>query len=180
MNTKTSKYSPPETEKDLLLAWIRRTREAQMAHYEMARSLSSYDRWFGVPAIIISAVVGVSAFSSVAAEVIPNYAKIIVGCLSVAAGVLSSLQTFFKFSERGEKHNVAGIRYGCLRRKLEHLYTQPSEKLEKKLLDGLRHEMDSLAEDAPHVPANVFPKVQANIYYTGNSAAGGELVQSGL
>lgn len=169
MNTKTSQYVPPETDKALVLAWVRRTRENQTAHYLMAQSLSRYDRWFGVPAIVISALVGISAFSSIAAEVIPNYAKIAVGCLSVLAGVLTSLQTFFKFSERSEKHNTAGIRYGCLRRKLEYLHIQ--EKIDKKVLEGLLQELDKLAEDSPHVPASIFPKVQSNIHFIGGQAA---------
>jgi hypothetical protein len=168
MSTKTSQYMPPQNDKELVLAWIRRTRESQFSHYEMAQTLSRRGLWFGVPAIVISAAVGVSAFSSVAMEVIPAYAKIIIGLLSVAAAALSALQTFFKFSERAEKHKSAGVQYGCLRRKLEQLYTQPADKLDKKQLAELRQEMDLLAQESLHVPAHILPRVQSNVHFVAN------------
>jgi hypothetical protein len=39
----------------------------------------------------------------------------------VAAAILASLQTFLGYSERAEKHRVAGAKYGAVGRELETL-----------------------------------------------------------
>ena len=152
----------------MVLAWIRRTRESQMAHYEMANILSARERWLGVPVILITTVVGTSVFASLNAQVIAVEAKIAVGMFSVIAAVLSSLQTFFKYSERSDKHRSAGARFGAVRRKLEVIYAENTQCQEKHYIATLREELDRLAEESPHVPVTVFEKIQKNIYYTGD------------
>ena len=117
-----SKYEPAKTDADLLITWLRRARESQFAHYAAADDLSLKGHALGVPVILLTTIVGASAFASVAAEVVPTYAKLLVGAFSVLAAVLSGLQTFFKFSERADKHRVFGARYGALRRELEQLH----------------------------------------------------------
>lgn len=47
---------------------------------------------------MLTTLVGASALGSVAADVVPTYAKLIVGTLSLLAAVLSGLQTFFKYA----------------------------------------------------------------------------------
>jgi hypothetical protein len=162
VKTKTSQYLPPETEIDLVLAWIRRTRESQLSHYALANSLAHYDKWLGIPVIIIAAIIGSSVFSSIDAGTIPTWAKLIIGFLSVVAGILSSLQTFFKFSERSEKHQLAATRYGSIRRKLEAVYAQNDTQIDENYLNELRESLDNLARESPHVPVGVFKKIQEN------------------
>ena len=124
-------YQPPQDVKELVLAWLRRARESQMAHYEMANVLSRRSQWLGVPVILITAIVGTSVFASIAAEPIAVEAKVVVGLLSVFAAVLSSLQTFFKFSERAEKHRAFAARYGAVRREIEALFAEGVATQEK-------------------------------------------------
>jgi hypothetical protein len=47
--TKTSKYIPPQCEEQLVLAWLRRARESQLAHYKMADALTKKGRFLGAP-----------------------------------------------------------------------------------------------------------------------------------
>lgn len=161
MSTTSSKYLPPSSPEELILAWLRRARESQMAHYEMAQILNRRSHLLGVPVIIITAVVGTSVFASVAAQVISTEAKLIIGSLSVFAAVLSSLQTFFKFSERAEKHKSFAARFGSVRRELEVLYATGKTASEPNYVAILREKLDRLAEEAAHVPTAVFEKVQA-------------------
>lgn len=93
-------------------------------------------------------------------------AKLAVGLLSVLAAILSSLQTFFKFSERAEKHRLFAARFGSVRREFEGFYAAGSVENEPNYLNVLRDKLDRLAEEAPHVPSTVFSKVQKNILYT--------------
>src|SRR4051812_36367883 len=94
---------PPQSREQLVLDWHRRSRELQSAHYECAKPLERYNVLFGIPVIALSTLVGTSVFASVGKEA-SKEVQIVVGCISVLAGVLSALQTFLRFSERASKH----------------------------------------------------------------------------
>jgi hypothetical protein len=141
-----------------------------MAHYEMANVLARRGQFLGVPVILITALIGTSIFATITAQVIPTQAKVIVGLVSVIAAVLASLQTFYKYSERAEKHRMFGARFGSVRRELEMLYAEDQMLDDLKRLETLCGKLDRLAEEAPHVPAKVFLQVQRSILYTGERA----------
>lgn len=163
MPLQTSRFVPPPSTDELVLAWLRRARESQLAHYEMATSLSRRGYWLGGPVIAITAIVGTSVFASVATEVIPVAAKLVVGGMSVIAATMSSLQTFFKFSERAEKHKSFGARFGSIRRELEELHASGTAAAEPRHISSLREKLDRLAEEAPHVSVAAFEKVQRSL-----------------
>lgn len=168
MNTISTPYQPPQNVRELVLAWLRRARESQMAHYEMANILALRERWLGVPVILITTIIGTSVFASLTATAIAPEAKIIVGLLSVLAAVMSGLQTFFKYSERAEKHRSTAARFGAIRRKLEAIYAEEREIQEPHYVSSMREELDRLGEEAPHIPVAVFEKIKKNIFYTGD------------
>lgn len=160
MAVPTSKYSPPATPEELVLAWLRRARESQLSHYEMANRLAKRNLWMGVPVIAITAMVGTSAFASVVADLVPVWAKVAAGGASVLAAVLASLQTFFKFSERAERHKTFAAKFGAVRRELETLHASGRAAAEPSFVGVLREKLDRLAEEAPAVPADVFAHIQ--------------------
>lgn len=155
----STRYTPPANDAELVLAWLRRARESQFFHYNAAKRLGRYGRVFGVPVIVITAIVGASAFASILSQTVPLYAKLIVGLCSLVATVLSSLQTFFKFSERSEKHRIFGAKFGAVRRELETLHIQAQIKSTE--LTAVRAKLDKLAEEAPDVDAAVFSREKA-------------------
>lgn len=110
--------------------------------------------------MVITAIVGTSAFASVMAELVPVWAKVAVGGASVLAAVLASLQTFFKFSERAERHKTFAAKFGAVRRELETLHASGRAAEEPSSIDSLREKLDRLAEEAPAVPADVFEHIQ--------------------
>ena len=160
MATATSKYTPPGTPEELVLAWLRRARESQLSHYEMANRLARRNLWMGVPVIAITALVGTSAFGSVVADLVPIWAKVAAGSASVLAAVLASLQTFFKFSERAERHKTFAAKFGAVRRELEALHASGKVAQEANFVTVLREKLDKLAEEAPAVPSDVFTHIQ--------------------
>ncbi len=167
--TVSSMYIPPRNPEELVLAWIRRSRESQMAHYEMANIFARRDKWLGVPVILITSAVGTSVFASLAASTVEPWQKIVIGMLSVFAAVLSSLQTFFRYSELSEKHKMAAARFGAVRRKLETIFAGHTEESESHYIGTLREELDKLAAESPHVPVRVFEVVQKHMQYVGTS-----------
>jgi hypothetical protein len=161
--TSPTPYEPPLDEDTLLLKWIRRARESQMSHYDMADLLSVRDRRLGLLVTGITAFVGTSVFLSLNAVVVSPWLRIFVGLISVTAAVSAALQTFFKYAERAEKHRSAGARYGAVRRKLEAIYAGDADARDGHYLTAIRDELDRLAEDSPNVPPVVFHRTQRNL-----------------
>ena len=73
--------------------------------------MDSDGRVFGVPVIVITAIVGASAFASILSQTVPLYAKLIAGLCSLAATVLSSLQCrrAFKSTQRCALNFTQGL-----------------------------------------------------------------------
>jgi hypothetical protein len=149
-------YLPPGNMRDLLSIWMCRARDSKVAHYEMANRLGRRGQWLGLPVMLITVIVGTSAFASIADQAVSIAAKLTIGLLSVLATILSSLQTFFKFSERAEKHRRCGAQYGAIERELEALFAENGATFDPLYVASLREKLDRLAEDAPHVPWQVF------------------------
>ncbi|MCI0410846.1 MAG: SLATT domain-containing protein, partial [Acidobacteria bacterium] len=107
----------------LLKDWRQRMAAASEAHYKLASGLRKKNLMLGVPVVIFSSIVGTSLFATLADPEagIPPAFKITVGSISVAAAILSALQTFLRFGERAEKHVVAADWYAAVRRDIDQL-----------------------------------------------------------
>lgn len=146
----------------LLAKWHKRLRESQFSHYAAAESFSARNTMFGLPVVILSAIVGSTAIigsSAVASSGAawpwpPPWLSALLGCSSLVAGVLAAIQTYFGFAEKSEKHRAAGARYGAIRRHVEQaqalLKTLGPERL-VETLDTIREQIDALADEAPNV-----------------------------
>ena len=156
-------YEPPVDETQLLLKWIRRARESQMSHYDMADLLSARDHLVGWLVTGLTAVVGTTAFASLALTAVSLEMRIFVGLVSVAAVVSAALQTFLRYAERAEKHRAAGARYGAVRRRLEAIFAGDADARDGHYLTAIRDELDRLAEDSPNVPPRIFYRTQRRL-----------------
>jgi conflict system pore-forming effector with SLATT domain len=107
-----------KSQAELIPEWYRRVAVTQYAHYLSADHFGARKYWLGVPAVLLSTLVGTSVFATIERQ--PElWLQIAVGLSSVAAALLASLQTFMGYTERAEKHRMAGARYGALGRELE-------------------------------------------------------------
>lgn len=145
----------------LLRDWKRRCRESQRNHYIAANRYLRRNRFIGIPAIVLSAVLGTGVLASTQANV-GNLWKIAVGLLGVAAAVLTALQVNLNHAERAEHHKSAGARYAAVRREIEQTLALPPGSPEElaKVLDRVRDRMDSLAEQSPALPPDLWDKSQ--------------------
>jgi hypothetical protein len=140
----------------LLTDWFRRARESQMIHYECG---SHYERWnylLGVPAMILSAVVGTAVFTSLDATDIGNY-KILIGLISMLATIVTALHTFLGYAQRSEKHKAAAAGYSSIRKTLERIKTTPENYAENfdNEMAVMQSEFDNLATSSPSVPESI-------------------------
>ena len=77
--------------------------------------------------------------------------QIVVGLASVAAAWLASLQTFLGYSERAEKHRIAGAKYGALGRELEQIRASDTT-LTFDEISAVRKRLNDLAVESPNNP----------------------------
>ena len=147
--------------RDLLENWGNRTVVAIDAHYYCSRFYSKRHYWLGIPAILLSAIVGSSIFAMTQSQAKYD-AAILLGLLSVVSAVLSSLQTFFRFSERAELHKATASKYSAVKREIELLLTNPSLNYAdtERELNTLRHRLDDLSSSSPKIPEGVWEKTR--------------------
>ena len=142
------------THKDVLDDWYQRVSATQRAHYLSADHFGRRKYWLGIPAVILSTVVGTSVFATLQKQ--PAAAlQIAVGLGSVFAALLTSLQTFLGYGERAEKHRISGAKYGALGRELEMLRAS-NETPSVETLSDVRKRLDDLALESPNNPFPIF------------------------
>src|SRR5262249_46272001 len=108
----------------ILEDWHSSVRRLHFAHNVEAARFEQLRRHLGFTATALSTVVGTTVFATL--ETSPNvYIKIVVGLLSIAAAVLGSLQTFLNYPELAEKHKIAAVEYGELKRTIKRLQASP-------------------------------------------------------
>lgn len=99
-------------------------------------------------------------FASIAQDSTAQSVKIAVGLISIIAAVLSALQTFLSYGELAQKHKVAGVKYGALRREIEEALTSDLEtQLTSVDLKSIRTRWDAIDQEVPPLPQRIYNKV---------------------
>jgi hypothetical protein len=121
-----------------------------MAHYASADTLRLLNYFIGVPAAILSSIVGTAVFAGLEKGSAQTY---IIASISILTAVLAGLQTFLRFSERAVQHATAGDWYSAVRRDIEATLHLPIEfrGRAKDCLDKFRKEMNRVAQDSPEL-----------------------------
>lgn len=113
-----------EKQQELIDVWETDFRIICHAHYDADVRAEHRNYQLGISVIVLSAIVGSAIFVSLDPS---TYVRIIVGLLSLGSVVLASLQTFFKWSEKAEKHRETGARFGALLKEVEQHKAIPPE-----------------------------------------------------
>jgi hypothetical protein len=170
-----SKVTLPKVEwndsiEDLYDSWYRRVAAAEHGHRVMADRMRRRHLLLGIPVVVLSTLVGTSAFASISKAhgdsitflgVDPDAILIIVGTISVLAAVLSSLQTFLRYATRAEGHRIAALRYETLRRDMATTLALPREVRGQpdRALDSVRGRMDRYAKESPTIGERTWVKL---------------------
>jgi hypothetical protein len=132
---------------------------AQASQNESASSLRTvkqlyqYNMWLGIPAALLSAIIGTSIFATLKQDVV-MWVKITAGVTSLTAAALASLQTVLKFSEHASQHHDVAASYGAINRSIEVAQAFPpnSKEQAQALMLDLQKRMDDLPKQAPAIP----------------------------
>jgi len=144
-------------------------------HHLAAARQSRLNHLFGVPAAVISAIVGTTVFATLEQNPETTW-RIIVGLVLILSAVLSTLQTRFNYADAAGKHKTAGIRYSAVRRRLELFELKcadPSLDRQSALaeLEKIIADLEKLAEDLPAIPDRMWNQAKAE-YERDNPAYG--------
>ena len=173
-----AKAAPPKVEwddsiEDLLDSWYRRVAAAEHGHRLMADRMRRRHLLLGIPVVILTTLVGTSAFASISKAhgnsitflgIDPDAVLVIVGTISVLAAVLSSLQTFLRYATRAEGHRIAALRYETLRRDMATTLALPraARGQPDRALDNVRGRMDRYAKESPTIGERTWEKLAGN------------------
>ncbi|MCI0635655.1 MAG: SLATT domain-containing protein [Actinobacteria bacterium] len=160
---------------DLYGSWHRRVAAAERGHRLMADRLRRRHLLIGIPVVVLTTLVGTSAFASLnnarsdsitTRGIDSDVVLVIVGTLSVLAAVLSSLQTFLRYATRAEAHRIAALRYETLRREMAKKLTIPREARgdPDRDLDQARLRMDRYAKESPNIGEREWQKLTAEFH----------------
>jgi hypothetical protein len=160
---------------DLYGSWHRRVAAAERGHRLMADRLRRRHLLIGIPVVVLTTLVGTSAFASLNSAqsdsittrgVDSDVALLLVGTISVIAAVLSSLQTFLRYATRAEAHRIAALRYETLRREMAKELTIPREARgdPDRDLDSARQRMDRYSKESPNIGERQWNKLAAEFH----------------
>ena len=141
-------------------------------HIGHTRSAVVYDRRakiLGVAATLISAIIGTTLFSAIASST--NTTLIAAaGLLSVAAVILSALQTFLGYGQLAATHHAAAIAYGALRRRVELITVFRDSSGLREQMPVIAAAWTKLGENSPDLPLGIYE--YARKWVTGRRNAG--------
>jgi hypothetical protein len=135
------------------------------AHYIAANYYAALNRLFGVPVIVITAMVGTTIFATLNESPDPKW-KIAAGLFSLIGTVLASLQTSLGFANTAQKHKFAGENYRAIQRRFETFqlkFAEAGRELRTSAIteyERLTQELDEIPKKCPTVPDWCYEKAK--------------------
>lgn len=136
-----------EGEKSLGLSWL---------HNKCEEYFGLRNNLISIPVIILSTLVG--AASASASQFFPGQQVMTglgIGSISIATGILSTINSYFAFAKRTEAHRLADIHFQKVYRFICVELTLPrTERIRAKdMLKIVRDQIERLAETSPPIPS---------------------------
>ena len=160
-----------EPVEQLYRSWLRRVAAAESGHRRMAGQMWHRYLALGIPVVVLTTIVGTSVFASLTTNESGDpstsvQVRVIVGTVSLLAAVLSSLQTFLRYSVRSEGHRVAAMRYEALRRDMTKTLALPpgSRGDAVRELDSVRQRLDRYAKESPTIGEHLWRQLEERFH----------------
>ncbi len=123
-------------------------------HNQASVLATRYNDFIQIPAIITATVTG---FLSATSDLVPPVG---IGALSVVVGVLGTINSYYKFSQRAEGHRITSLWYMKTYKQIECQLALPVVQRANAeiFLRSLRDEMSRVSETAPVIPEAIIKK----------------------
>jgi len=154
-NQPTTGEIPVSKAKDEIIKEAKRIEEALLysskGHFEAARVWSSFHLVVGVPVVVISAIIGATAFAQFDAN------HVAAGILALIVAALSAVLTFLNPNAKAATHQTAGNKYDSLMNKTRIFWSidcwqMESEEVLTEKLKYLSELKDNLNQSCPQIP----------------------------
>lgn len=121
--------------------------------------------WIQIPSICLATITG---FFSATSDLVPPIA---IGAASVVVGILGTINSYFKYSQRSEGHRITSLIYHEVYKKIETQLALPvrQRRSAEEFLKELRHEMSQVGEAAPVIPEHVIREFREKFHDTATS-----------
>ena len=156
-----------EQEEYLLALWSDRALCYKLMCERASRKFHRQHLWFSIPVIILSTLCGSAnlAVQSYVPASAQSMASMVVGVLSLGAGVITTLQTFFASAQKSESHKNSATSWGKLHRLI---YTELSlqrnkRKPVKEFMRQAKNEYDRILDQSPTIPSDVMRRFVVDI-----------------
>jgi len=162
INKKNMKWQK-EHEK-IMIDWADKAMCYRWLHSKSYSYFDSKNRWYTIPVIILSTTTGTANFAQERFDAsYRQYIVILIGCLNILAGIITTIKQFLKISELNEAHRVSNIAWGKFYRNIKvELAKNPKERLPvDQMLKWGKEEFDRLMETSPVILNSVIDKFKS-------------------
>lgn len=127
----------------MLLDWMRKIHQLEYAHCYQSIFWSTFEKWIGITAFIISTIVAFSyRFPKLEIPWVQDY---LLPFVLLFVAILTGLQTFLKPSEKAENHKRIGFNYEKMRHSIELiLNTNMTEENRTREIEIIKNEWADL------------------------------------
>lgn len=156
-----------DQEEYLLALWSDRSLCYKLMNERGSRKFHKEHMWFSIPVIILSTLCG-SANLAIQSYVPPSsqqLASMVIGIVSLGAGILTTLQNFFASAQKSESHRNSAVSWGKLHRQI---YTELSLEREKRkpvkdFVRQCKNEYDRILDQSPVIPTPILRRFVQDI-----------------
>ncbi len=160
-------FDPSETS-ELLRGWQLHVIRRREIHEAAARRLQRATYWLGVPAAILSAIAGCTAFAAWQSDSANHTVAIVGFAIGIAGAIATQVQTFLDLGARAERHRQAAVKYKEILRTFERmspdvgaLPTSGSADALTADLEALESRLAQIDGTAPVVPKRLAQRIEA-------------------
>lgn len=145
---------------NIIVEQMRKTLFWKSRHFDTARYFRRLDNCIGLPSIILATTILGFAFYAVGRNDTPMWAQIALASLSVAQGILVSIQLCLKPAYLCENHKNTAHELGKLQRKwaLLNLRVQSGDEVSVNEIEALMALQDDIGKFAEPFPARIIRK----------------------
>ena len=145
-------------EEVLLKQWADKAQCYQWMHNRSRDIYQRKNALYTIPVIIISTITGTANFAQDRfSDKVKEYVVMIIGSMSIFAGIITTIYQFLKISEINEGHRVALLSWGKFHRNLESELTRhPLDRTNaSELIKMSKEEYNRLVEISPFISKGV-------------------------
>lgn len=147
-----------EEHEKLLCDWADKAMCYKWLHMKSTEKYHFLHNIYTIPVIIMSTLTGTANFAQ--EKLSPPYlfyAPIVIGCINILAGIITTIQQFLHVTELHEAHRVSTIAWDKFYRRIKNeLSKKPNERISvKEFIFTSTDEYDRLIESSPVIDKNI-------------------------